>query len=183
MAADLARLAREFAAQIAGLLNATVCDGIRISTIPVPPDLVLAGYGLSKQQLQHAPFAVTTGRRRTPRCWLRVGYQLGLDGEGEYLTVASSVFGVYADDQARQPLCRFDYERGKAGYAEAICRSTASPKCCARGRPGAAAATTPAASRTALSSMTARQHGSLNGCTSRRATAGTARSWRTSSSS
>ncbi len=118
MAGDLARLAREFAAQIAGLLNATVCDGIRISAVPVSPDLVLAGYGLSKQQLQHAPFAVTVGRR-TPRCWLRVGYQLCLDGEGEYLTVASSVFGVYAGAQARQPLCRFDYERGKAGYAEA----------------------------------------------------------------
>lgn len=111
--AALDRLAREFAAEISHLLNTTVCTGIRISAITVDPELVLAACGLTRNDLQPKPFRIQGGG------WLRIGYQLCMDEERTYLTVSSSTYEVYADSDMELALCRFDYERDKAGYPEA----------------------------------------------------------------
>jgi hypothetical protein len=111
---SLEQQARDFAGRLNRLLNTTICDGGRISVITRQPGTVLAGFGLTRQSVTPTPFPTIDGR-----CWLRVGHQLHLDDEGEYLTVRSSAYGIYLDSDARQPLCRFDYERGKAGHPEA----------------------------------------------------------------
>lgn len=114
----LARKARVFAAQIQHLLNATICDGVRIATVVSLPELVLVGHGLDKPALVTERFPVLIGRGK-PKCWLDVSYRLCLDDEGQYLTVVSSYFGVYASIEDPSCLCHFDYERNKAGYPEA----------------------------------------------------------------
>jgi hypothetical protein len=116
----LAHLARDFAATIQDLLNATICDGVRIATVvSADPNRVHVGQGLAKPSLVTEPFPVKVGRRKA-NCWLDVSYRLCLDEEGQYLTVVSSFFGVYANDEAHSCLCHFDYERDKAGgYPEA----------------------------------------------------------------
>jgi hypothetical protein len=109
--ADLGQDGRKFAEEITHLLNTTVCDGVRMSCVSVSPSLVLIGYGLRATSIKLETFPVRDGR-----CWLRVGYQLRMDDEGQYLAVSSSVFGIYADAEATNCLCRFDYEREKSGY-------------------------------------------------------------------
>lgn len=116
----LASLARNFATKIQHLLNTTICDGVRISTvISEDPNLVLVGYGLAKPSLITEPFLVQIGRRKA-NCSLDISYRLCLDDASQYLTVISSFFAVYANDAGRSCLCHFDYERDKAGgYPEA----------------------------------------------------------------
>jgi hypothetical protein len=114
MASGLDRQAREFASQVSGLLNKTVCDGLRIACVELEPDRASVAYGLTRGEFRPQSFPT-----RDSRCWLRVAYSLSLDDRGEHLTVTSSAFGVYADAEARRCLCRWDYERGKLGYPEA----------------------------------------------------------------
>ena len=78
------------------------------------PGVVLIGYGLSKSKLRTARFPVSSRH-----CWLDVGYRLCLDDSGNYLAVAASFTSIYAGDDDKSCLCRFDYERGKHGYPEA----------------------------------------------------------------
>jgi hypothetical protein len=115
---DLLRLAREFAQKVQRLLNTTICEGVKITAVVARPDRVHVGYGLGPRVLVTAPFPVRLGQRR-PSCWLDVSYRLCFDDSGRFLTVLSSYFGVYADEEAELCLCHFDYERDKAGYAEA----------------------------------------------------------------
>jgi hypothetical protein len=117
---QLATLARGFATKIQDLLNATICDGIRIATvISADPNRVHVGHGLAKPSLITEPFSVRVGRRKST-CSLDVSFRLCLDDVSQYLTVVSSFFGVYANDPGHSCLCHFDYERDKAGgYPEA----------------------------------------------------------------
>jgi hypothetical protein len=116
----LARLARDFAANIQHLLNATICDGVRIATVvSADPNIVLAGSDLGRPTLLSEPFPVRFGRAK-PSCWLDVSFRLCLDDSHRYLTVVSSFFGIFAPDVGHTPLCHFDYERDKqGGYPEA----------------------------------------------------------------
>jgi hypothetical protein len=113
-AADLQRLAREFGETVQRILNTTVCRDIRISAVVYEPGMVLVGYGLGKSSLRTARFPVLSRR-----CWLDVGYRLRLDDSGEYLAVDASAISIYAADDDKSCLCRFDYERGKREYPEA----------------------------------------------------------------
>jgi hypothetical protein len=113
MADGLDRQARGFCEEITGLLNRTICNGIPITPVKTPYGVAL-GYGLSKAQVRPQLFPTAD-----ERCWLRIGYVLTFDPSGQYLMVAESAFGIYADAEARLCLCRFDYERGKTGYPEA----------------------------------------------------------------
>jgi hypothetical protein len=113
-AADLPKLARQFAETVQRILNTTICRDVRISAVVYDPDMVLIGYGLGKASLRTARFPVLSRR-----CWLDIGYRLCLDDSGEYLAVNASAFSIYAADDDRSYLCRFDYERGKHEYPEA----------------------------------------------------------------
>jgi hypothetical protein len=116
---DLRQQARDFAGVIAGLLNGTVCDGITIPAYVYKPAHVLIGHGLSRDTLEVEPFRLRIGQGRA-HGWLEISYRLRLDDEGEYLTVQSSYFGVFANDNERSLLCHVDYERDKThGYPEA----------------------------------------------------------------
>jgi hypothetical protein len=119
VAADLPKLARDFAARIQRVLNATVCDGATISAaVSRDPRIVAVGHGLGKASLETKLVPVCVGRRK-PQCWLDVSFRLCLDDPGQYLAVVASFFGIYATDTSRSCLCHFDYERGKDGYPEA----------------------------------------------------------------
>jgi hypothetical protein len=115
---DLHRLARDFARKVQQVLNATICDGVKITAVVARPERVHVGYGLARDLLVTSPFPVRVGRHK-PSCWLDVSYRLCMDEESRYLTVLSSYFGVYADEAAEMCLCHFDYERDKPGYPEA----------------------------------------------------------------
>jgi hypothetical protein len=114
---DLQRRARDFARRVQRSLNATICDGVKITAVVIQPQLVRVGHGLAPRVFETTPFPVRLGRGR-PSCWLDVSYRLCLDNAG-YLMVLSSYFGVYADAEAALCLCHFDYERDKRGYPEA----------------------------------------------------------------
>jgi hypothetical protein len=47
-----------------------------------------------------------------------VGYRLRIDSSGCYLAVDESYVAVFAADDEKACLCRFDYERGKQLYPE-----------------------------------------------------------------
>ncbi len=114
-AADLQKRARDFARRVQRILNTTVCRDVRISVVvTADPGVVVVGYGLSKSKFRTARFPVSGGR-----CWLDVGYQLCMDDMGEHLAVEASAFGVFAADDHKSCLCRYDYERGKNEYPEA----------------------------------------------------------------
>jgi len=113
-AADLQRLAREFGETVQRILNTTVCRDVRISAVVYEPGMVLVGYGLGKSSLRTARFPVLSRR-----CWLDIGYRLRLDEAGRHLAVAASFMSVFAADDDKTCLCRFDYERGKGEYPEA----------------------------------------------------------------
>jgi len=110
---DLSKLAREFAGTVQRILNTTVCRDIRISAVVSDPH-VLVGYGLGSSSFLTKRFPT-----RSRRCWLDIGYRLCMDGEGYYLTVSASFMSIFAADDDKSCLCRFDYDRGKAGYPEA----------------------------------------------------------------
>src|SRR5688572_25689981 len=113
---DLPAEARKFADALSGLLNATVCNGVRLSAVTRPNGDAMVGYRLTKTNF-------------TPNLAFRLGksslfcglsYRLQPDDESNYLTVGSSFMGLFADERIDKPLLHFDYERGKAdGYPEA----------------------------------------------------------------
>jgi hypothetical protein len=112
-AADLNGLAREFGGTVQRILNTTVCRDVRISAVVSEPDMVLVGFGLGRSSLRTRRFPVMS-----QRCWLDVGYRLRLDDERRYLAVAASFTSIFAADDDKSCLCRFDYERGKRDYPE-----------------------------------------------------------------
>lgn len=119
MVVDLHKSARDFTAEIQHLLNSTICTGVALRALILRPDVVLVGCGLSRDSLESRRFPVRIGRG-TPTCWMKVSYRLCLDEAREYLTVVTSYFGIYADDDEDLCLCHVDYEREKAdGYPEA----------------------------------------------------------------
>jgi hypothetical protein len=115
----LVGLSRDFAESIQRLLNATICNNIRIGTaVSDDPRIVTIGYGVGKSRVDTVRFPVAS-RQGKPRCWLKVGYSLRMDLSDDYLTVDKSFIGVYSADDDKMSLCHFDYERDKQGYPEA----------------------------------------------------------------
>jgi hypothetical protein len=115
----LAALSRGFAESVQGVLNATICNNVRIGTfVSTDPSLVTIGYGVGKSSVDAARFPVAS-KPGKPQCWLKVGYCLYMDPSGDYLAVDKSSIAAYAADDDKMSLCHFDYERGKRGYPEA----------------------------------------------------------------
>ena len=120
---DLLSAARDFADRLNRVLNGTVCDGVRLTAVVnkypvVDRDSVMVGYGLSGSDQTGGAFRLGIRGRSPIHCL--VSYQLRPDDEGRYLTVASSVLGLFLDETANETLLHFDYERDKGdGYPEA----------------------------------------------------------------
>ena len=117
---DLKAQAEAFARELNTLLNGTVCNGPRLSSVFLP-DLKQAwvGYGISKVTLD-VEEAMPVCIRRNPNLYLDASYRLRLDETTGYLMVISSYVGLYLDLAMKKELCHFDFERDKTdGYPEA----------------------------------------------------------------
>lgn len=112
---DLERDSRQLAQELTDLLNATVCDGIRLSTVISPGrDRVRAviGYEISKQDLDlRRCIAVTIGA--DPKIWLGFSMRLEQDFQDEYLMVRQSIMLLSASADPADALLHYDYERDK----------------------------------------------------------------------
>jgi hypothetical protein len=114
----LRRLAADFASQIQRLLNATICNNIRINSVLVRPGTVVVAHKLERKLLESRPIPVGQHHGK-PLCWLDLTYRLCWDEGEDYLTVQSSFLAIYAPDRQKSVLCHFDYERTKQdGYPE-----------------------------------------------------------------
>lgn len=114
----LGGLSRDFAETVQRLLNTTICNNVRIGTaVSADPRIVAIGHGVggSRIDTRRFPVAISKGK---PRSWLKVGYSLRMDPSGDHLAVNKSFIEVYAADDDKMALCRFDYERDKQGYPE-----------------------------------------------------------------
>ncbi len=116
---DLREKAIAFRDEISDLLNATVCDGIRLTASKRPGGVFLVSYNLTdKDQTPGKAFAVTLAGK--PSCYLGLSFRLLPDGQQQYLMVQSSVIALYADQEEVEELLHYDYERDKPhGYPEA----------------------------------------------------------------
>jgi hypothetical protein len=113
---DLLAEARKFADTLSGLLNATVCNGVRLRAVTRPNGDAMVGYKLTKTN--YTPQRAFRLGKSSLFCGL--SYRLQPDAEGDYLTVGSSFLGLFGDERMETPLLHFDYERAKAdGYPEA----------------------------------------------------------------
>lgn len=116
---DLRRAALDFAADLTGVLNATICDGIRLNVVDRSAEGVAwVGYDIKKFRLQ-TERAFLIG---SPSVGLHLGlsYRLQADDDRKYLSVVSSFNGLFLDAAMNKELLHIDYERDKAdGYPEA----------------------------------------------------------------
>lgn len=110
---DLAGRAREFAGQLADVLNRTVCHGITIRAVKARRDVFKVGYDLKSDDYRVAPIPLTIDAKR-PSGYLGVTYSLSADDEAKYLMVRSSVLTYGHDRDTEHPLFHYDYERDKA---------------------------------------------------------------------
>ena len=111
-------MAREFAAEIADLLNGTITNGITLSAVIAQHGAntaVPVGFGLTKRNLKPRNIPLTLGSRPS-HAELLVAYVLELDPEGEYLSVAKSQVALYLAEAHLKPqmLVHWDYERHPA---------------------------------------------------------------------
>lgn len=115
---------REFAAELSGLLNNTVCHGISLnSVITSNPTRAVVGYKITKNNFSDMTgIPVTTGSRPA-RVFLGLSMRLSPDHERKYLMVNSSVMIVAVTKDVENDdniLFHYDYERDKGdGYPEA----------------------------------------------------------------
>ncbi|HVF03955.1 MAG TPA: hypothetical protein VNA20_03865 [Frankiaceae bacterium] len=119
---DLMRESAAFADQLTSLLNATVCNGPRLSAAGDGCDRAVVRY---RGRTRGIPLTID---RRRPRAHLEIRYRLGPDPEREHLAVISSYVSICADEDLRHRLLHYDYEREKAdGYPEAHVQVVADP--------------------------------------------------------
>lgn len=92
----LAKLARQFATEVSTLLNGTVTDGVRLSTIEHGKQVVL-GRGIGKNQLvpDPIPIALAGGRARV---FLYLVHSYVLDQPGKFLMMRSSNMSLYTSE-------------------------------------------------------------------------------------
>ena len=115
---DVHAAARDFADTLSAVLNATVCNGVRVRAVLAPDGRAWLGYNISKTQL----VPVSAFPLGTPKSGIYCGlsYRLQPDEEHRYLAVASSFMGLFLDAGMEKLLLHFDYERDKGdGYPEA----------------------------------------------------------------
>lgn len=112
---DLERDSRLLAQEFHDLLNATVCDGIRLSCVVSPGrdrSRAVIGYEISKHELDlRKCIAVTIGSE--PKIWLGFSMRLEQDFADKYLMVRQSVMLLSASADPADTLLHYDYERDK----------------------------------------------------------------------
>lgn len=112
---DLERDSRALAHEFTGLLNATVCDGIRLSCVISPGrdrSRAVIGYEIAKDQLDlQRCIPVSLGSE--PKIWLGFSMRLEQDYEDKYLMVRQSVMLLSASADPTETLLHYDYERDK----------------------------------------------------------------------
>jgi hypothetical protein len=112
---DLRCDARNFAEELNNLLNATVCDGSRLSCVVSPRrdrSRAVIGYKISRGQLDlRECIPVTLGA--DPRIWLGFSMRLEQDHENRYLMVRQSVMLLSSSPDSDDVLLHYDYERDK----------------------------------------------------------------------
>ncbi len=117
---NLREQAGRFAKELSGLLNSTVCHGVRVTSIISSPRRAVVGYKISKDDQDTTEGIPVTRSAKHPTCYIGLSYRLGADDAGKYLMVTSSFIGLFADPDLDQVLFHYDYERDKGdGYPEA----------------------------------------------------------------
>lgn len=109
MPKSLTDQARGFASDLSSLLNNTVCNGVRISSISVDGGVhAVLGRSVSKARVTGESIHL---RGCTRDLYLSLIVRLALDPESTYLAVAKSSFGVYLDAEMNRHWFRYDFER------------------------------------------------------------------------
>lgn len=137
---NLEKKAADFAGQLSKLLNQTVCNGIRLSSVVRPgTNGVWIGFGIDRRNLDPTVGIPLGLGGKAPTGYLALSYRLGPDHDERYLMVQSSFMGLFVDPELARPVMHYDYERDKGdGYPEAhmqICaESSAWDELCASTR-------------------------------------------------
>lgn len=115
MAESLDSQARRFATETSELLNGTVTDGVRISSLTTPSGARIMGAGLKKSQPEPSPIPISPSGTK-PCVYLYLFHSYGLDPEGLHLTMSSSTLSVYTSEQMEddQLVVGIDYIREPA---------------------------------------------------------------------
>lgn len=113
MAGDLEAQARKFAGQTSDLLNGTLTDGIRISSITTPAGQTVMGFGVSRSDADPKPIPLGLSK---PCVWLHLQHSYGWDPEQVHLTMTRSTMNLYSspDMEDDQLVLGIDYIREPA---------------------------------------------------------------------
>lgn len=96
MSRDLEAQARAFAAQTSELLNGTVADGIRISSITAPSGATVMGRGVTRATPDPQPIPLGMSGKKC--VWLYLQHSFGWDPEQVYLTMTQSTLSLYSSE-------------------------------------------------------------------------------------
>jgi hypothetical protein len=117
---DLRGEAEKFAAELSGLLNHTVTDGIRITAITDKGEQqARIGCGISPSDLDPDMIPLAFGGKAA-RLYLGLLFKMAADDSGRYPMIRSSVMYLSPDADGARTLLHYDYERDKSdNYPEA----------------------------------------------------------------
>jgi hypothetical protein len=118
---DLRGEAEAFAAELTGLLNHAVTDGIRITAITDRAgQQARIGYGISPADLGALDMIPLAFGGKAARLYLGLLFRMAADDSGRYPMIRSSVMYLSLDPDGARLLLHYDYERDKADdYPEA----------------------------------------------------------------
>lgn len=135
---NVVRESKRFGDELTDLLNATVCTGVRLTSVPSEeshPRTVI-GYGISRRAQDLRSGVPLTINSRAARLYLGLAFRLEADDEYRYLMVTSSAMVLSLDSDLEKVLLHYDYERSKRdGYPEAhlqVCASSGYWQECSR---------------------------------------------------
>lgn len=121
MAFNLVQESHRFKDNLTNLLNATICDGIRLSCIVFESDgYTVLGYEISRYDVRGEALPIKLNR--DPTFFLGLSINLRPDPQREHLMVFSSamILGTGPVITNANMLLHYDYERDKSdGYPEA----------------------------------------------------------------
>lgn len=115
----LDKLTSDFADELSGLLNRTVCDGIRLTAVTsAQRKMSWVGYLIRRDDISPS-VAIPLGLSGQPVAYLHVAFTLSFDDEEDYIQVEKSTMGVCSEADLGGFLFHYDYERGKNDYPDA----------------------------------------------------------------
>lgn len=123
MTSDLPSQASRLAQELTDTLNGTVTQYVRMRAALRPHSTAGAvftvGHGLTRQNpTQPKPFPLSISAKK-PRAWMNLSFQVRMDTENKFLTVHSSYCGIFTDEELKECLCHWDFEREKDRYPSA----------------------------------------------------------------